>query len=1052
MNSMGSLVSREHPIYHVRNYNEPNEELDKLHYPFCEDLGDKEVYYLDTEFQPKWQLYTINHPNFIEKLADTGENDFYTGSTFAGVGSEASNCFYEANPYSGERAKQLHFELATKDYTTDPETTVNSQIIQTISKNLEKHKHLINHSTFQFCFNHEPLFPANLRYLNFKYEDNKWLVKYLLKVKATPAGILYTFLKVKQTVPSSKTLKKLLTAAMVVVTVTGAFMLAGAIGAGGAGLADGAALNAVKGDLSKLNQANQLLAGAKSLLPDENGNVSYSFSKIHVSNTLKNNLLHNNNENPITYPLNITFPKFGMILRKGYYQSNNLRLAYDPGKFLANKFKEGITFFEDMEKDFPKPDLGIIGATNLIIYNLGDAGRYEGEEIKDTDGHTHGGFDIKFDKPVKEFIDVYACIGCGALGQGFTTLHSGYDSGSSDSLDRVITGSKGDVWEFTGEYIRDGQGRSFQEAYGFIPAGGTIPPGGGDIEIPLGEIEIPTPEPRDGDIGPDNDPIDPDPFDPSGGEPEIPTIEPDVPPDIDPNDPDIPPDIDPPPIEPDPPEIDPNDPDTGRDPEGGDYDVPPPDLENQLKILKICQTNAKKKIEELLASTECPYKILDKKNKTYHCNSTPINPMANSSYTPTGNFMADAGRYTECECGETVRQKEKKNNMVNSDYETDSELEEKEISEVDSKSESEEEINVEFAAYFYNNNYKPKDLNKVNLEEKREESQRNTIKELDISYKDLTDSLDLSDFVNLERLDCSYNRLVEYLPDSLEHFDCSANESEDAKVKVIEQELTQQQIQLLQKQQSQFQEQEKQINYLELRVQELTQLIKQQKQKIIQDFLNVLPEKELIQQLITTCLEFKKAEKQKLPSRKLKKECQRIEDELEEKLGEEFVEKIQFILSDCERLKGKTFLIEEQKQTLKQITDDKEEKELIIKHERVSQEQKEQFQSLKLEIAEMKGQLAIIKDRPTQQNINVEGGHALIGNQIGDNANLSYNRPIELFPKEQETENLASRAKRQLSISSQIDRENNKEIKLGEEQQAQIIQPTYGIPSSSKNN
>ncbi|CAJ0631292.1 14474_t:CDS:2 [Entrophospora sp. SA101] len=338
-----------------------------------------------------------------------------------------------------------------------------------------------------------------------------------------------------------------------------------------------------------------------------------------------------------------------MILRKGYYQSNNLRLAYDPGKFLANKFKEGITFFEDMEKDFPKPDLGIIGATNLIIYNLGDAGRYE------ADGHTHGGFDIKFDKPVKEFIDVYACIGCGALGQGFTTLHSGYDSGSSDSLDRVITGSKGDVWEFTGEYIRDGQGRSFQEAYGFIPAGGTIPPGGGDIEIPLGEIEIPTPEPRDGDIGPDNDPIDPDPFDPSGGEPEIPTIEPDVPPDIDPNDPDIPPDIDPPPIEPDPPEIDPNDPDTGRDPEGGDYDVPPPDLENQLKILKICQTNAKKKIEELLASTECPYKILDKKNKTYHCNSTPINPMANSSYTPTGNFMADAGRYTECECGETVR-------------------------------------------------------------------------------------------------------------------------------------------------------------------------------------------------------------------------------------------------------------------------------------------------------------------------------------------------------------------------------------------------------------
>jgi hypothetical protein len=63
-----------------------------------------------------------------------------------------------------------------------------------------------------------------------------------------------------------------------------------------------------------------------------------------------------------------------------------------------------------------------------------------------------------------------------------------------------------------------------------------------------------------------------------------------------------------------------------------------------------------------------------------------------------------------------------------------------------------------------------------------------------------------------------------------------------------------------------------------------------------------LPEKELIQQLITTYLEFKKAEKQKLPSRKLESECNKIKDELEDKLGEELVNKIQFILSDCEDL------------------------------------------------------------------------------------------------------------------------------------------------------
>ncbi|CAJ0747001.1 12905_t:CDS:2 [Entrophospora sp. SA101] len=225
-------------------------------------------------------------------------------------------------------------------------------------------------------------------------------------------------------------------------------------------------------------------------------------------------------------------------------------------------------------------------------------------------------------------------------------------------------------------------------------------------------------------------------------------------------------------------------------------------------------------------------------------------------------------------------------------------------------------------------------------------------------------------------------------------------------------------IQLLKKQQSLFAEKEQQINYLELRVQELTNLIKTQKQKIIQDFLNILPEKELIQQLITTYLEFKKAEKQKLPSLKLKKQNQRIEDELIEKLGEEFVENLQPILKLEleERLKGKTFLIKEQRKLLK-MNSGKEEKELVNKHEKTSQEQMEKFQELKIEMAEMKGQLAMIKDRP-QQTINVEGGHVLVGNHMGDNTNLSH------------------------AIQAQA------------EQQALQVQPTnqpYGTPGSSKN-
>jgi len=114
--------------------------------------------------------------------------------------------------------------------------------------------------------------------------------------------------------------------------------------------------------------------------------------------------------------------------------------------------------------------------------------------------------------------------------------------------------------------------------------------------------------------------------------------------------------------------------------------------------------------------------------------------------------------------------------------------------------------------------------------------------------------------------------------------------------------ITEELIEKLQKQQTQFQAQEQQINYLELRVQELTNLIKQQKEKIVNSYLCFSSEKELLKELIKAYLELIRAKKQKLPSLKLKKQNQRIEDELIEKLGEEFVEKIQPILTDCEDL------------------------------------------------------------------------------------------------------------------------------------------------------
>ncbi|CAG8611757.1 12848_t:CDS:2, partial [Racocetra fulgida] len=129
----------------------------------------------------------------------------------------------------------------------------------------------------------------------------------------------------------------------------------------------------------------------------------------------------------------------------------------------------------------------------------------------------------------------------------------------------------------------------------------------------------------------------------------------------------------------------------------------------------------------------------------------------------------------------------------------------------------------------------------------------------------------------------------------------------------------------------------------------LTNLIKNQKQKIFNDFLNILPEKELVRQLIVTYLEYKKGEKNRAPSLKLKKECCKIEGELEGKLGEEFVENLQLILNDCEELvrweteldeipEGKAFLIKEQKNIL-QTTDDSKNRRFVEQHKAIHKDQ-----------------------------------------------------------------------------------------------------------------
>lgn len=160
------------------------------------------------------------------------------------------------------------------------------------------------------------------------------------------------------------------------------------------------------------------------------------------------------------------------------------------------------------------------------------------------------------------------------------------------------------------------------------------------------------------------------------------------------------------------------------------------------------------------------------------------------------------------------------------------------------------------------------------------------------------------------------------------------------------------------------------LSSLENEVERLTNLIKEQKDKIITAYTHFFSEKQLLQQLITAHLAYKKVQEGKI---KLRKQRESLYNELTEKVSEELMEKVEFILEDCEQL------IHYEKELQAEINTNQR---LITHRERV-------IQQITYNIS----------------NLNTNQGNILIGNQIGDNANLSYQiqkileSKIEIHPK-----------------------------------------------------
>ncbi|CAG8589379.1 2737_t:CDS:2 [Cetraspora pellucida] len=242
---------------------------------------------------------------------------------------------------------------------------------------------------------------------------------------------------------------------------------------------------------------------------------------------------------------------------------------------------------------------------------------------------------------------------------------------------------------------------------------------------------------------------------------------------------------------------------------------------------------------------------------------------------------------------------------------------------------------------------------------------------MDISRSGLEGDLIIEDFVNLERIDCQQNQItslnlinlpklievlnkledlniagtnvekdgLEYLSDSLKEISSVHSQKLTESTK-LEGNLQGFLTYLSQVNKTLFEEKEKQINLLELRIQELTNSIKELKEKIVNAYLYLAPEqeKELLKELITAHLEIARFRELKRPLneyREQRKSCNALNKKLKEKWekldeeGEELIEKVEIILKDCEELV--TWEIElENKLSSKQLLSGKQRKFPLI--------------------------------------------------------------------------------------------------------------------------
>jgi hypothetical protein len=245
---------------------------------------------------------------------------------------------------------------------------------------------------------------------------------------------------------------------------------------------------------------------------------------------------------------------------------------------------------------------------------------------------------------------------------------------------------------------------------------------------------------------------------------------------------------------------------------------------------------------------------------------------------------------------------------------------------------------------------------------------------LDISNNPWTGSLaPLKHSTKLKELNISQTNIdsgLEYLPTSLEKFYCQntplkrelKNYNGDWKLarEFLKKE---QQIISLKTEQTKFAQQKDTIDYLQARIAELLTLNKQKSERIFQALSRLLPEKELLRELIQTHLALVRYKSQATAAidydeiiDEYEERTRTIKQQLRKKLDKEQMNKIRGVLNDFEKLIEQELELEaklQQKQILidsHQLTDNTPEnqkrKRIVDLEEQVQQEQQQQFKRL----------------------------------------------------------------------------------------------------------